>query len=47
MIKFVTAKTKTDVTSQYGFDWAKIVKVDGGYMLFDTITAYKTWVAQK
>ena len=44
---FVDAKTRQEVTDRKGFDWAKIVKVEGGYALFETLTDYKVWKGQK
>lgn len=44
---FVEAKTRQEATSKKGRDWAKIVKVFGGYMFFETIQDYKTWKAQR
>ena len=44
---FVQAKTRAEAIEAKGRDWAKIVKVEGGYMFFDTIDAWKTWKAQK
>lgn len=46
MTKFVQCKTKADVIEKYGHDWFKIIKVDGGYMLFDTRQDYQTWIKQ-
>lgn len=45
-MKFIHCKTRQQFTDAAGFDWAKIVKVDGGYMGFNTIEEYKTWKAQ-
>ena len=47
MAKFVQKAKKSDVTEAYGFDWYKIVKVEGGYMLFNSVNDYKTWKLQK
>ena len=47
MAKFVQKAKKSDVTEAYGFDWFKIVKVKGGYMLFNDVDDYKVWKAQK
>lgn len=44
---FVQAESKKEATSQKGFDWAKIVKVDGGYAFFESITEFKIWKNQK
>ena len=46
-MKFISAKTRAEVIERMGFDWYKIVKVEGGYMLFETRGAYQTWRAQK
>ena len=47
MAKFVQKAKKSDVTEAYGFDWYKIVKVEEGYMLFNSVNDYKTWKSQK
>ena len=44
---FLNVKTKSEVTERKGKDWYKIVKVDGGYMLFETRIEYETWKKQK
>ena len=31
-MKFAQKTSRQDVVDAYGFDWYKIVKVDGGYM---------------
>jgi len=46
-MRFVSKTTKRDAVEVAGLDWAKIVKVDGGYMFFETVTEYKTWMAQR
>lgn len=46
-MKFIASKTKAEAIERMGRDWAKIVKVDGGYMFFNTLTEYKTWRDQK
>ena len=47
MQKFTEAKTLAEAKQNIGSDWAKIVKVDGGYIGFETITDYKIWKNQK
>jgi len=47
MAKFVEAKTKAEAKQSAGFDWSKIVKVSGGYMMFETMDEYKTWKNQR
>ena len=47
MHKFVVAKNKAEVTERFGFDWYRIVRVEGGYLLFETRAAYDTWRKQK
>lgn len=46
-MKFIARKTKAEFQQAAGFDWAKIVKVDGGYIGFSTIQEYETWRKQK
>ena len=46
-MKFVQCKTKREFIEACGFDWVKIVKVEGGYIGFSTIDKYKTWKGQK
>lgn len=46
-MKFTAKKTSADVVEAFGFDWYKIVKVDGGYMLFESREEYETWRRQK
>jgi hypothetical protein len=43
---FVSSTNKKEVAAQYT-GAAKIVKVDGDYMVFETIDAYTTWKNQK
>lgn len=44
--QFVQVDTRKQATSEC--PWAaKIVKVDGGYMCFESVTDYETWRAQK
>ena len=33
--------------AQKGFDYAKVVKVEGGWLLFETLIEYYTWKKQK
>ena len=47
MEKVVEAKTKAEAQQIAGFDWSKIVKVCGGYMMFGTTADYKTWKNQR
>jgi hypothetical protein len=44
---FVVCKTHAEAIDAKGSDWAKIVKVDGGYMFFESMADYKTWKNQK
>lgn len=46
---FVEAKTKEAALNIVGYSkaWAKIVKVDGGYMFFEYLDDYYLWKAQK
>ena len=46
-MKFTTKKTRAEVVEAFGSDWHKIVKVDGGYMLFEAHGEYETWRRQK
>ena len=46
-MKFIACKTKAEFTQAAGFDWAKIVKVDGGYIGFGSLREYETWKNQK
>lgn len=46
-MKFIACKSKRDFADAAGFDWAKIVKVEGGYIGFNSVAEYKTWKAQK
>lgn len=39
-------KTKKDAFQILGFDWAKIVKVCGGWIFFESMQEYKTWKNQ-
>ena len=47
MRQFVEAKTRAEAIGKKGRDWAKIVKVEGGYAFFDSLNDYKIWKAQK
>lgn len=47
MAKFVQKAKKSDVIEAYGFDWYKIVRVDGGFMLFSDANDYNLWKNQK
>ena len=42
-MRFVACKTRREFTEAAGFDWAKIAKVCGGYMGFETVSEYQTW----
>ncbi len=43
---FTTAKTREKALKDY--PWAsKVVKVEGGYMCFESIDDYETWKKQK
>jgi hypothetical protein len=45
-VQFVQAKTRKQAVAEC--PWAaKIVKVEGGYMCFESITDYETWRNQK
>jgi len=46
MTRFVEAKTRREAERKAP-DAAKIVKVTGGYMAFDTHDDYETWRKQK
>lgn len=47
MIKFIQQdKTRKEVVKEYP-DHVKIVKVTGGYAVFETWTDYETWKKQK
>ena len=46
MIKYANGKTRKQVKEEYP-DHAKIVKVDGGYAIFETWDEYYTWRNQK
>jgi len=47
MSKFVESKTRAEAIERMGRDWAKIVKVEGGYYFFDTLSEYEIWKNQK
>jgi hypothetical protein len=47
MSKFIESKTRAEAIERMDRDWAKIVKVCGGYMFFDTLADYNTWRGQK
>lgn len=46
-MKFIACKSKQAFVEAAGFDWAKIVKVEAGYIGFNSLAEYKTWKAQK
>lgn len=46
-MKFIACNTRREFIAAAGFDWAKIVKADGGYIGFNSIIEYKTWKGQK
>ncbi len=46
-MKFIPCKTRKEFIAAAGFDWYKIVKVDGGYIGFNSVNEYKTWRNQK
>ena len=46
MIKYVYQKTRKQVKEDYQ-DHVKIVKVTGGYAVFETWDDYETWKNQK
>jgi hypothetical protein len=46
-MKFIEADTREEALQRAGHDWAKIIKVSGGWMFFDTIDDYKMWRMQK
>ena len=46
MIKYVHDKTRKQVKEEYP-DHVKIVKVTGGYAVFETWTDYDAWINQK
>ena len=46
-MKVIYCKTRTEFTEAAGYDWFKIVKVDGGYIGFDSEDEYRTWKGQK
>ena len=46
MIKFINDKTRKEVVKEYP-DHVKIVKVTGGYAVFETWTDYENWKNQK
>ena len=46
MTRFVEAKTRREAERKVTLA-AKIVKVTGGYMVFDTHAEYETWRQQK
>jgi hypothetical protein len=43
---FVQASTRAKVVRDHAGE-AKIVKVDGGYMVFETLDEYDAWMAQR
>jgi hypothetical protein len=47
MAKFTEAKTKREAEQNIGTDFAKMVKVDGGYLAFQTMADYRIWKGQK
>ena len=44
---FVACKTRAEAFEAKGIDWVKVVKVDGGYMFFESVADYKTWKNKK
>ena len=46
-MKVIHCKSRSEFVEAAGFDWAKIVKVEGGYIGFESMAEYKTWKAQK
>lgn len=46
-MKFIHCKTKREFTEAAGFDWYKIIKVEGGYTGFNSRQEYQTWKNQK
>lgn len=43
---FIANTNRKAVIAQYP-SAAKIVKVEGGYKVFETMTDYQTWIGQK
>lgn len=44
---FYACATRKEFNEAKGRDWARVVKVDGGYIGFDSMTDYKNWKNQK
>jgi hypothetical protein len=42
-MRFIHCNTKKEFTEAAGFDWFKIVKVEGGYIGFNTQGDYMVW----
>jgi hypothetical protein len=47
MTVFCHCKSRKQFIAAKGHDWAKIIKVEGGYMGFETLTDYKVWKNQR
>lgn len=45
-MKFTQTKSRKQVKME-NQDAAKIIKVDGGYIIFATMTEWQTWIKQK
>jgi hypothetical protein len=46
-MKFIACNNKSEFVEAAGFDWYKILKVDGGYIGFTSQQEYQTWLNQK
>ena len=46
-MKLTAAKTRKEAEESIGRDWAKMVKVCGGYATFETVAEWKIWSNQK
>ena len=44
---FYPCKYRWEAVQAKGFDWYKIVKVEGGYRFFETALQYNIWKAQR
>ena len=46
-MKFIHCQTRGEFFEAAGRDWVKVIKVDGGYIGFNSMQEFKTWSNQK
>jgi hypothetical protein len=46
-MRFTESASRADALERAGRDWAKIVKVSGGWMFFESLEEWRRWKAQK